>query len=509
MIIYLIEITFKNKKVITKIVILYYIISMIISLFFPYYLYRDVENKMYYTYGPAINYVYISSALGCLFIGIILFIKRRNISKKKSIPIYLFMLFGIVSAVIQMFRPEIVIITVMESFICFLMYFTIENPDTKVLEEVHKAKEISDNANEEKTMFLYNMTNEIRNITKDINYSADGILEEADNKEVNIENIKTDARDIKGSTAKFTTMTNEILDISSIDSSNIKIYNEKYNIKLIIKEVYALYKSKCDSKNIDFRLNVSSDVPEYLYGDSVGLKRILLIILDNSVKYTDKGYIEFNINTIVKHDICRVIISIEDSGCGIKADDLVKVFNKKGENQEEDNSLYTAKKLITLMGGTIIPSSVYDKGTTIKIVLDQKIVNESNNDLEKYEKEYDKKRVLLVDDNEASAKIIAKLLEKTNIVLESVNLGSECLDKIRNKEKYDLILLDEDMKPLDGITIMKKLQNIRSFNTKVILLTHNNNYEYSEEYLKYGFSDYVLKPIDKEKFKEKMNKYLK
>ena len=108
------------------------------------------------------------------------------------------------------------------------MYFTIENPDMKVIEEIHRAKEISDNANEEKSMFLYNMTNEIRGITKDIDYSADNILEEVDNKKVDVLNIGNSAREIKNNTAKFTTMTNEILDISQMDS-NIKIYNDKYN----------------------------------------------------------------------------------------------------------------------------------------------------------------------------------------------------------------------------------------------------------------------------------------
>mgnify|MGYP003317228102 CR=1 FL=1 len=160
------------------------------------------------------------------------------------------------------------------------------------------------------------------------------------------------------------------------------------------------------------------------------------------------------------------------------------------------------------MNGTIIPSSVYGKGTVMKIVLDQKAAEVDNN-LAKYESIYDKKRILLVDDNESSIKIINKLLADTNIELDSVTLGSECLEKIRNKEKYDLILLDEKMKPLDGITVMKKLKDIRTFNTKVILLSRDNNHEYDEEYLKYGFSDYILKPIDKEKFREKIDKCLK
>lgn len=117
------------------------------------------------------------------------------------------------------------------------MYFTIENPDIKTIEEIHRAKEISDNANEEKTMFLYNMTSNIRSIAKDINTSADNILDETDNKKVNMEVINDSARDIKGNAAKFTTMTNEVFDISNIDSAGIKVYNSKYNIKILLKEI--------------------------------------------------------------------------------------------------------------------------------------------------------------------------------------------------------------------------------------------------------------------------------
>jgi len=362
-------------------------------------------------------------------------------------------------------------------------------------------------------MFLYNMTNEIRNITKDIDYSADNILNETDNKKIDIEIVNNAAREIKGSTAKFTTMTNEILDISQIDSANIKIYNEKYNIKIIVKELIQIYQKKCKDKGLEFRTSIATDMPEYLYGDGIGVKNSLVTMLDNSIDFTTNGYVEFNIASIKKNDICRLIITIEDSGKGMKGEELNKIFNKKlGEEPDEkynlNSNLYNAKKLVTLMGGTIIPSSVYGKGTTMKVVLDQK-VPEIESDFEKYEVIYDKKKLLLVEDNLSSVKIFDKLVKDTNILLEVVNSGKECLDKIRNKEKYDLILIDEEMKPLTGIDVIKKLKEIRNFNVDVILLTKDNNYEYNEEYLKLGFIDYVLKPLKKEDLIGKINKHTK
>ena len=500
-----------KKSEVNKIINLFgilYLIFLIIIIIKPLY-YHNINGAIY-SYGPSANVMYIVSIVYITVWLIRLSTNIKRIRDKKYLPIFAFMGLGLVVMIIQKQHPELLLMTSMETFIVFLMYHTIENPDMQIIEEVHRAKEISDNANEEKSMFLYNMTNEIRGITKDIDYSADNILEEVDNKKVDVLNIGNSAREIKNNTAKFTTMTNEILDISQMDS-NIKIYNDKYNVKIIIKELVQIYKKKAEDKGISFRTNIASDIPPYLYGDSMGLKKALSIILDNSVKYTSSGFIDFDVNTIIKRDIARLVITVEDSGSGIKAEDLNKIFNKKVNDNERLNikyNLYNAKRLVILMGGTIIPSSVYGRGTTIKVVLDQKIAD-IDDALDKYESVYDKKSILLVDDNVSSGKIFTKMLKDTNIELSIVTSGKECLDKIRNKDKYDLILLDEDMEPLDGITVMRKLKEIRTFNTKTILLTKNNDYEYNDDYLEYGFDGYLLKPIDKDKLFELIDKYLK
>ena len=500
-----------KKSEVNKIINLFgilYLIFLIIIIIKPLY-YHNINGAIY-SYGPSANVMYIVSIVYITVWLIRLSTNIKRIRDKKYLPIFAFMGLGLVVMIIQKQHPELLLMTSMETFIVFLMYHTIENPDMQIIEEVHMAKEISDNANEEKSMFLYNMTNEIRGITKDIDYSADNILEEVDNKKVDVLNIGNSAREIKNNTAKFTTMTNEILDISQMDS-NIKIYNDKYNVKIIIKELVQIYKKKAEDKGISFRTNIASDIPPYLYGDSMGLKKALSIILDNSVKYTSSGFIDFDVSTIIKRDVARLVITVEDSGSGIKAEDLNKIFNKKVNDNERLNikyNLYNAKRLVILMGGTIIPSSVYGRGTTIKVVLDQKIAD-MDDALDKYESVYDKKSILLVDDNVSSGKIFTKMLKDTNIELSIVTSGKECLDKIRNKDKYDLILLDEDMEPLDGITVMRKLKEIRTFNTKTILLTKNNDYEYNDDYLEYGFDGYLLKPIDKDKLFELIDKYLK
>lgn len=469
------------------------------------------SGKIAYTYGPSVNVVYISAIVYSLIGVFCLLWNAKEWKDKRFIPVIILVTLGSLCSYIQYMNPGLLLATAVHSFITFIMYFTIENPDVKMIEEYHKAKEIADNANEDKTMFLYNMTNDIRAITKDINNDANNAILELDSKKIDKDYMSECLRGIKENTARFTTMTNEILDVSSIDNASIKVYDEKYNIKLLLRRLVTQYNDKCKEKNLTFRSNIDSTLPEYLYGDSLGLKNVLTSILDNSVKYTSNGYVELNVSTIIKNNIVRLIITIEDSGIGISPDKLDTIFYKNREEIDGSNiknNLYTAKKLITLMGGTIIASSNYNEGTTMKIVLDQKLGELGNEKLTKYENAYDKKRILLVDDNISTNKIISKLLKDTNIELDYVSLGKEALDKIRSKEKYDLILLDEVMDPLDGKTVMKKFKDIRDFNTKVILLTRNNEYEYNEEYLKYGFAGYLLKPINKDKLLEIIDKYL-
>ena len=497
----------KNPKKISTILIIANIVFSVIMLFTNIEL---VDAKV------ATNVTGATTMLGYAMVAIMLtcslLVALTNIKKldKRYLPIFIVFLLLVILYFFSLLIPGMIIYDLILALMCYIMYFTIENPDMKMLDEVHKAKVISDNANEEKTLFLYNMTNEIRGITKDIDRETDNILDETDNKKIDIEEINNSARNIKGSTAKFTTMTNEILDISSIDSASVRIYNEKYNIKRLLKELVGIYKPKAQNKNLDFRVSIASDIPEYLYGDGINLKKVLTIILDNSIKYTNNGYIEFNINTIIKGDIVRLIISVEDSGIGMKAEDINKIFTKKQEREDNhnlNNNLYNAKRLITLMNGTIVPSSSYGSGTTIKIILDQKY-DTIDTDINKYDNIYDKKKVLLIDDSPSSEKLFNKILSGTNIELTSVKLGKEGLEKIRSKEKYDLILLDEELEPQNGHIIMRKLLEIRNFNTKVILLTKDNKYDYDDSYLQEGFTDYIIKSSDKEEILNKMNKYL-
>lgn len=492
---YVISISFnnkQNKKIDFIIFALFLIVFLIISaLPLGYY---NINNFVY-TSGSAVSFTYFMSFLCILTIIFCVIKNRKNLLSKKYIPVASFFLIGIVALIFQINNPKLFLISPMEMIVTIIMYFTIENPDVKMLTEVYRAKEISDNANEEKTMFLFNVTKEIKTVTNSINSHTDTILEETSNKNINVAVVNDNAMEIKSDIAQFNTMTNELLDISSIDAANIKVYNTKYNIKLILKQIITTYKDKCN--NIEFRSNIASDLPEYMYGDSINLKKILISLLDNAIKYTNNGYVELNVSCVKKQDICRLIISIEDSGIGIKSEELDKVFNKNKEELNRDNlknNLYTIKKILTIMGGAIITNSTYGKGTTMKVILDQKIVpDEFSPEL----KLYNNKKILLIDSNENTYKIFKKILHSDNINIDYVGVGKLGLDKIREKEKYDLVFIEDDLKPLDGYEIIKKLNSIKTFNSPVVLLTKDSNIEYNDDYKKYGFKNYLLKPIKK------------
>ena len=452
-----------------------------------------------YSYGPSVNIVFISSTLYIILMFTCLIRNFKNIKNKKYLPIYVYMVIGVLVGIVQKLHPEILAFTSMEAFITIIMYFTIENPDKKLLEEIHMSKKIADAANEDKSMLIYNMMNEVKSIASDINKSSEVILNSN-----NLEENRFFAGEIIASNNKLYSMANDIYNIDVIDDINVKTVKNKYNIKLLLKEVISKNKELFENKNISFRFNIDSNLPNSLYGDSINLKNVLNTILGNSYKYTDKGYVELSVNAIFKKDIVRLIIKVEDSGIGIKAEDLEKCLNK---NTKEQNSLYGARKTINIMGGNLLISSEYNKGTIATIILDQKIY--TNNNKDNYDNYVNNKKILIVDDNNSSIKLISKILEKHNILYDSSNLGKDALDRIRKGDKYDLILLDEDMPYLSWNVVMKKLKNIKGFNIPVIILTKNDGMNNIKEYKDVGITDYILKPIDKDYLMNKISKYLK
>lgn len=478
----------KHMKSVINIYLIFDIVLALLIFILPVEFKYNNYGYVMYSYGKATKIVYISSFISIGLMIACLIKNFKNIKNKKYLPIYIYLLFGTLTTIIQNRIPELLLATTMETFVTIIMYFTIENPDKKLLEAIHKSKKTANDANLEKSMLVYNMMSEVKQIATDVNRYSNIILNST-----NLEETKFFAREIIAANSRLYTMSNKIYNIDEIEVKKIKTINTKYNIKLVLKEIITIYKKKLQDKNINFRINIDNNIPNSLYGDSINLKEALNILMTKTYKDTKKGFIELSVSSISKYDIARIIIKIEASNNKIINNDL-----------EQDKDISKAREILSAIGGSVITTN-NTNGNTITIILDQKI-NKKGLPLEdKYDKYLNNKKILVVDDNEASLKLIEKILTKYNIKVETVSLGKLALDKIRKKEKYDLILVDEEMPYIDGEELMYKLNKIEGFNTKVILLTKNNNVIYDDYYKDKGFSDYILKPIDK---RELINKIL-
>ncbi len=509
--IYLLEISSNHKRILTKLSVIFCIISNIITLFLPYSLYRDTVNNVYYTKGIAINYVFIISGVIYTLMLLVLILKSKKIAKKKSIPIYLFLLFGLIAALIQMDNPSLVIIAPAESLICFLMYFTIENPDVKMINELELAKNQAEKANRAKSDFLSSMSHEIRTPLNAIVGLSEVIKTSND-----IDEIHEDATDVVMASQNLLEIVNGILDISKIEADKMEVVETDYNLLDELNELKKLTEVRIGEKELELRCNFASDLPQNLYGDKGKIKQIITNLLTNAVKYTEKGYIDFSVSSINEKDLCKLKITVADTGRGIKKEQMDKLFTKFNRLEEDMNTtiegtglgLAITKSLVELMGGNIVVDSVYGEGSKFTVFVGQKI---SNGVVKKEEIEevitFDNKKVLVVDDNNLNIKVASKTLKEFNLIIDSAFSGEECINKVK-ENNYDLILMDIMMPHMSGVETLKKLKEIENFNTKVVALTADVMEGKSTKYIEVGFNDYLSKPIQKDELKRVLNKCL-
>ncbi len=472
----------------------------------------------------SLTYLGLIGAVFYIVLMILILIKSKSndkLDRKKCIPLYFLMILLVIVAILRLIIPEINFISISLSLVDMIMIFTIENPDLKMIEELNIARDQADKANNAKTEFLSNMSHEIRTPLNAITGFSQALSEED-----LPDSAKEDVKDILMASDSLLEIVNGILDISKIEAGKLEIVNTYYNPYKVFKELAVLTKARLGSdRPIELRVNIDETIPKSLYGDYARLKQIILNILTNAVKYTNEGYIEFKVAHLEKDGICRLIVSVEDSGIGIKRDKIDKLFNKFERLDEERNitiegtglGLAITKHLVQLMNGQLVVQSLYGKGSKFTVSIDQRIAEDPNkmedtasiavNTKTKSQKVKDKK-VLVVDDNKLNIKVATRLLGGYEIIVDSVMSGFECIDKIKAGNTYDLILMDDMMPKMTGTQTLAKLKEQGEFKTPTIALTANAIAGMKEKYLENGFDDYLAKPIERKELDRIINKYL-
>lgn len=414
-----------NKGKIIGVLTVMYLIMSIIIINLPIYYFND--GNYIYSYGPATNVLLL---MGGIFIIVDIFSvlsNIKNIKDKKYYPLFMLIIMMVFVFIIRQINPGITIINSAFAFVTVLMYFTIENPDLKMVNELLRNKELVEKQMEDKSRFLFEVT--------------EGIA---------------------------------------------KTLNKNENVLL--------------------KFDINSNIPAILYGDDVRLKQILISVLTNSINNTKTGFINVSLSAIVRYDVARLIINIEDTGCGMSIDKVNTILddNRELSNEEVvkldklDMDLVATIKSIKLLGGSFNIKSEENKGSTFTIIIDQKCdIKEKTDvmkDIEKYSSDvFGRKRVLIVDDDKEELFKISDTLSKYNVDINTTMSGKDCIYKIKSGEIYNLIIIDDELKNESALGTLEELKKNKEFNSKVIVMLGIGKKHLRNYYIEDGFTDVIIK----------------
>ena len=454
-----------------------------------------VNGFIEYSYGAAPTFMALCSVLSIIF-GFYTVIKnRKSLDKKKVFPLYVFVISQSIFFTIHYFEQSLFLSSLSITLISYLMYFTIENPDIKLLSEVYKNKELIEQSYEDKSNFLFELTQQVRTPIISLSKQCKS-LENVNN----IKELKDGIKELNNSIRQLDFVVNDVLDVSTLEAQKVKFVENRYNVNNLYTELVSKIQPMMP-KNVEFITTSTKNIP-YLYGDSIKLKQVLFSILLNAVKKTEKGFIEFHLDIIERYDVCRLLFSIKDSGCGISIDKINDILAATGEINQDDIkamekteiNMELCQKIVKLFGGNLMIKSNLEKGTEIILSIDQRVVLDNKDAMLEKSEYFIKfnKKVLIVSQNKDLINNIKDTLKNKDISFSTMYYGRDAIDKIKSGKMFDYILIDDDMNEMNGYTTLKELNKIKEFNIPVIVMLKENKEQIKDHYIEDGFKDYLL-----------------
>ncbi len=466
-----------------------------------------------YTTGPSVVVLYFC-IIYCFAVGAVcLWRYRACINRKKKKIIFLALCIQGGVCLYQMIVPSSLVSGFGITVICLAFFLTTENPDVLLVERIKEEKKKAEEANSAKSVFLASISHEIRTPINAVIGMNEMVLRESKES-----TIREYAGNIKSAAQTLLGIINDILDLTKIESGKMSVYPVEYGLGSLLNDVYHMIIDRAQVKGLEFRICASPDLPSFLVGDDVRIRQILMNLLTNAVKYTEKGEVVLSVSGNEHGDAVTLFFEVKDTGIGIKPENISRLFEAFERIDEVKNrsiegiglGLSITKQLLEKMGSHLIVESEYGKGSTFSFYLEQRIVDARclgsleerfKGKAEEYVYEASlyapQACILVVDDNEMNRKVFCSLLKETGVQVSTAGSGEECL-RIVKEQHFDLIFLDHMMMTMDGIETLQKMRAMQynlCMDTPVIAFSANATSEAREQYKAAGFDGFLSKPI--------------